>query len=186
MATVQIFRETALPGMLQANSIYFIAPAAKPDYVEVYITGTSAATVKRVIDEDDVNALISTAISGLSSIQVVADITARNAIEPKYNGLYALVLDATGDVTVGSGAASYIYNASAWIKVHEYESLDLSFTWAALQNKPSSSVADIDDAVAKKHTHANKTQLDKINEDGNGNFTYNDALPKIAWATTGW
>lgn len=33
MSTLKIFKETALPQSLQANSLYFIAPSAKPDYV---------------------------------------------------------------------------------------------------------------------------------------------------------
>ena len=186
MAVVQIFRETALPGTLQANSIYLVAPTAKPAYVELYVTGTSASTVKRIINSDDIQTMINTALAGFSQIQIVADIAARDAITSPITGAYVLVIDASADATVTAGAASYIHNGTTWVKVTEYESMDLSLTWAALQNKPSSAVADIDDAVSKRHTHANKTQLDKINEDGNGNFTYNDALPKIAWDTTGW
>ena len=45
MAAVKIYRETALPGTLQANSVYLIAPAGSPNYVEMYVTGTSASTV---------------------------------------------------------------------------------------------------------------------------------------------
>jgi len=63
--------------------------------------------------------------------------------------------------------------------------MDVVLTWANLQNKPSSAVGDIDDAVTKRHTHSNKTELDKIGE-SNGNFTYNGALPKIAWNSTEW
>jgi hypothetical protein len=39
MATYSIYKETALPGTLQPHSIYLIAPAANPDYVEMYVTG---------------------------------------------------------------------------------------------------------------------------------------------------
>ena len=35
MAIFKIFRETALPGTLQPYSIYIVAPAAKPNYVEI-------------------------------------------------------------------------------------------------------------------------------------------------------
>ena len=186
MAIVQFFRETALPSTLQANSIYLVAPTAKPNYVELYVTGNSTSTIKRIINSDDIQAMINTALAGFSQIQIVADIAARDAIASPITGAYVLVIDASADATVTAGAASYIHNGTLWVKVTEYESMDLSLTWAALQNKPSSAVADIDDAVTKRHLHANKTQLDKINEDGSGNFTYNDALPKIAWNTTGW
>ena len=56
MVKVNIYRETALPGILQANSVYLIAPAGSPNYVEMYATGTSASTVKRIINEDDIQA----------------------------------------------------------------------------------------------------------------------------------
>lgn len=44
--------------------------------------------------------------------------------------------------------------------------------WAVITGKPSSAVEDIDDAVAKKHEHANKDQLDKVGE-ADGVMTYN-------------
>ena len=187
MASVKIYKETALPGTLQANSIYLVAPAGSPAYVEMYVTGTSATTVKRIINEADIQAMISASLAGMSGLEIVANIAERNALTLR-NGLQALVLDATADTTVNLGAAMYVYllATAEWIKISEYESLDLVLEWSAIQNKPASSVADIDDAVNKKHLHANKTQLDKIGEDGDGNFTYNNALPKIAWDTTGW
>ena len=187
MALFQVFKETALPGTLQANSIYLIAPAGRPDYIEMYVTGTSAATVKRILNETDIQAMISASLSGAANMDIVADIAARNALSPS-NGSMCLVLDATADATVAAGAATYVYQLSTttWIKIAEYESMDLELTWAALQGKPTSSVADIDDAVTKRHSHANKTQLDKLGEDGGGYLTYNGALPKIAWDSTAW
>ena len=187
MALFQVFKETALPGTLQANSIYLIAPAGSPSYIEMYVTGTSAATVKRILNETDIQTMISASLAGLSDLEIVADIAARNALTP-VNGSMCLVLDATGDATVQVGAATYVYQLSAtkWIKIAEHESLDLVLEWSALQNKPTSAVADIDDAVSKRHIHTNKTQLDKVGENGNGLLTYNGLLPKIAWDSTAW
>ena len=98
------------------------------------------------------------------------------------------MLDASADATVTSGAATYIYNSStsAWLKIAEHESMDVTIDWTDIQNRPASSVADIDDAVTKRHTHANKTELDKIGQDANGKLTYNGALPVIAWNSVGW
>lgn len=187
MSVVNIFKETALPGTLLANSIYFIGPTDKPDYVEMYVTGTSSSTVKRIIKESDIQTMISSALSGISQMAFAENIAARNALTLK-NGLQVLVIDATADPTVTSGAATYVYReeTTSWIKISEHESQDVVTTWAALQNKPTSSVSDIDDAVNKKHTHTNKTQLDKIGEDAGGNLTYNGSAPKIAWETTSW
>ncbi len=187
MATYQVFKETTLPGTLQANSIYLVAPAAKPDYVEMYVTGSSASTVKRIINDVDVQDMIDTSVASQTQLEVVADITARNALTPTRN-MTVLVLNATGDATVASGAATYVYRLSttSWTKISEAESMDLSITWASITGKPTSAVVDIDDAVTKRHTHANLTQLNKIGEDGNSNLTYNGALPKTAWQSTNW
>ncbi len=46
--------------------------------------------------------------------------------------------------------------------------------WAVITGKPTSAVTDIDDAVAKKHSHANAEQLAKVNE-ADGVMTYGDA-----------
>lgn len=187
MATYQVFKETVLPGTLQPNSIYLIAPTAKPDYVEMYVTGTSASVVKRIVNTDDVQSMINASLAGLSEVEIVANIAARNALAPTRN-MTVMVLDATGDATVASGAATYVYRLSntTWYKISEAESMEISVTWAALAGKPTSAVADIDDAVSKRHTHANITQLNKISEDGNGNMTYNGSLPPTGWNSTGW
>ena len=115
------------------------------------------------------------------------DITARNALNPTAN-IQVFVIDASDDTTVTSGGATYIYRLSttSWIKISESESLDLVLSWANLTGKPSSSVTDIDNAVSLRHTHANKSELDKIGEDVNGNLTYNGALPVIEWTSVGW
>ena len=188
MANYQIFKETALPGTLQPHSIYLIAPTARPAFVEMYVTGASAATVKRVIDAVRVQEMIDASMlaGGGNQIEVVATIAARNALAPTRN-VTVLVLNATGDATVASGAATYVYQLSAttWHKVSEAESLDLAITWAALTGKPTSTVADIDDAVAKRHSHTNKTELDKVGEAA-GELTYNGVPVKTAWTSTAW
>lgn len=188
MPAYKIFKETALPGTLQAHAIYLIAPAARPDYVEVYVTGASASTVKRVISQADVQAMIDASLSGLATGgQIVNDIAARDALV-KTNGMQVLVINATGDATVASGAATYVYRSSttSWIKISEAESLDVAVSWAALTGKPTSVVADIDNAVSLRHSHTNKTQLDKVGEDGSGLLTYNGALPKTGWDSVSW
>lgn len=186
MAAFKIYKETALPGTPANNAIYIVAPAAKPDYVEIYVT-SSAGVVKRVIDEDDVQALIDASLAGMNSIRVVADIAARNALSLTTDSM-VLVKDASADVTVDSGAALYVWEQAltTYSKIAEYESLDFTIDWSDVQNRPSSSAANIDDAVAKRHTHANSTELAKITEDGSGNLLYDGALPATKWDSTSW
>jgi hypothetical protein len=188
MATVKIHKTTTLPGSLEGNAVYLVAPTAKPNYVEMYVTSADGTQVRRVINSDDIQAMIDAAVAGATAnIEIVADITARNALTPT-NGKYVLVLDATGDPTVSSGAASYVWRASTsqWIKLTEYESMDMTITWAMIQGKPTSAPSAIDAAVANSHTHANMTQLNKVGEDANGDFTYNGQPPRARLETAGW
>lgn len=186
MANFNIFRETVLPGSLQPYSIYVVAPAAKPNYVEIYVTNADGTVARRVPKVEDIQAMIDASVAAMNEVTVVADIAARNALSPT-KVLYVFVRDATGDGTVASGGATYLYDLTntAWVKVSEAESMDLAFTWAAISGKPSSSAANIDDAVTKRHTHTNKTELDKIGESG-GTMTYNGQPVATAWASTGW
>lgn len=187
MATLKLYRETALPGTLEANAMYFVAPAARPDFVELYVTGNTAGAVKRIIDEAKVQAMIDAAGTGASTMEIVADIAERDALTLDANAL-VLVLDASADATVASGAATYAYRHSdtSWTKISEAESMDVVLQWSNISGRPSSAVADIDDAVTKRHSHSNKTELDKIGQDVSGNLTYNGSLPATGWASSNW
>lgn len=189
MENIKIFRETVLPGSLEPAAIYFIAPAGSPTLLEIIVTDAAGTSARHVINKSDIQDLIdaSMASAGVSNAVFVADIAARDALTPSSN-IFAYVTDATGDGTVASGGATYLYNtnASAWVKISEWESMDFSVAWANIQNKPASTVADIDDAVSKRHTHANKTQLDQIGENANGDLTYNGAQPHVAWDSVAW
>lgn len=187
MAEFRIAKVTALPGTLTAHTVYLVAPPARPDFVEMYVTGASPSTVKRMLREQDVADMIAAAVDGLSSIEVVANIAARDALVLTAN-TQVLVLDATGDPTVASGAATYVWRAatSTWTKISEAESLDVQIQWSSIIGRPSSSPALIDNAVALRHTHTNKTQLDKIGEDADGNLTYDGDLPVTGWTEVNW
>ncbi|MDO8771933.1 MAG: hypothetical protein Q7K57_25110 [Burkholderiaceae bacterium] len=185
MAIFKIFRETTLPGALQSDSLYVIAPAGTPNYFELYAVN-GAGVVRRIPTDADITAKINTALATISSLTVVADIAARNALVPTAN-MQVLVKDATGDATVASGAATYVYEiaTTTWTKISEFESLDVVLNWAGIVGKPSSSSAAIDAAVAATHTHANKTQLDQISE-VSGEAAYNGVIIKTSWSSVGW
>lgn len=189
MTTLNIFRETALPGSLQAYGLYLIAPASDPTLLEVVAVAADGTTARHVINKADIQAMIdaSMASAGANNLVIVADIAARDALNPD-DAIQVYVQDATDDATVDSGGAFYLYNptGSTWIKTAEAESMDVVLSWSGISGRPSSSVADIDDAVAKRHSHANKTQLDKIGENGAGELTYNGNQVKTEYASTAW
>ncbi len=188
MPDFRIFKETALPAPLQPHGVYLVAPVARPDYLELYVANAAGDQARRVIDQPAIQAMIDAAVAaGSGGAVIVDDIAARDAIAAQ-NAQTVYVVDATGDASVASGGASYIWreSASQWIKTSEAESLDLSLAWAALTGGPSSSPAAIDAAVSASHSHVNATELARIGEDGEGNLTYGGARPKVGWDSTGW
>jgi hypothetical protein len=188
MATIKLNKTTALPGTLDGNSVYLVAPSSKPGYVEMYVTNADGSQARRIINSDDIKAMIDASLAAAGSIAIVSDISARDAISSPPNGKYVLVLDATGDNTVKNGAASYVWRAdtSKWVKLTEYESMDMTITWDMIQGKPASSPSSIDTAVSNSHTHSNMTQLGKVGEDSNGDFTYNGQYPRARLDSADW
>lgn len=82
---------------------------------------------------------IAAAIAGLdmtNAAEFCANIAARDALEPTKN-IFALVEDASGDATVDTGSALYFYNSATdtWVKVAEYESMDVIFPNKAFVEK---------------------------------------------------
>ena len=186
MSTVKFFKETALPGSLVPDAIYYITDA-NAAYVQVYVT-SAAGVARRIPTVADIDTMILNALVGSSQISVVADITARNAQASLAIGDQTLVLNATGDATVSSGAATYVVQSIGpvvWAKISEAESQDVALTWANITSKPTSSVAAIDAAVTASHTHANMTQLNLLG-DASGELTYNGIVVKTSWSTTAW
>lgn len=189
MANIRIFKETSLPGVLAANAVYLIAPAAGPaDYCEVYVTDNAGAASRHLPTRTEIQAMIDAAVAaGSGGTVIVDDIAARDAIDAD-NAQTVYVVDASADPTVAAGGASYIWRESsgAWIKMSEAESLDISLAWAGISGRPASTPAEIDAAVTQRHVHANISELNKIGEDGSGNMTYDGAQPYSPWASTGW
>ena len=185
--TFKPFKLTDVPSLpCDPNAVFFVAPTGKPNYIEVYISNNAGTALRRLLTDTDIQGLINTSIAGISGeMPIVANIAERNALTLTKN-TQVLVLNATGDSTVASGAATYLYRASttSWIKLSEAESMDLVLQWANIQGKPTSSPTAIDTAVANSHTHSNKTQLDKIGENADGLLIYNNSLPKIGWEGT--
>jgi hypothetical protein len=168
---IHFHKVTSLPGILQPDSLYFVANGT---IAETYITD-NAGVAKSVGNSAMINALITQQLAGYNTIDIVADIAARDALNTRDFNFIVLVVNATADTTVQTGAALYAFRNSdnTFIKIAEYESMDVTLQWSNIVGRPTSAVADIDDAVTKRHTHANKVQLDKIGEDVNGDLTYN-------------
>ena len=186
MANLAVRQVITLPGTLQPHTLYLVRSAESP-LMDIYLTNSDATDIRHILTKADISSLIATSLQSYSFIEVVADITARNALNPTKN-IAALVLNATGDATVAAGSAMYVWVQAntAWTKISEFESLDLTLTWASITGKPTSSVANIDDAVAKRHTHTNTAVLDLLGVDGNGQLTYNSVNIGLVLASADW
>jgi hypothetical protein len=169
---LKIRKVTTLPGVYDPSTLYLVRNGSNVNLFDIYLSTDDGASVRHIITESDIQTKINTALAGFNNVQVVADIAARNALTPTSN-IQVVVLDATGDGTVASGAATYVYQLSntTWYKISEAESLDVVFSWANITGKPTSAVADIDDAVSKRHTHTNLSVLNGLG-DSAGALTY--------------
>lgn len=96
--------------------------------------------------------------SNLREMRVVPDIAARDQLDT-FESLRVLVLDATADPSVESGWAEYVFDGQAYVKVGEGESLDITLSWADIQNKPG-----VFPPSAHSHTEAEITDLNKYTQ----------------------
>jgi hypothetical protein len=114
----------------------------------------------------------------------IAELLTLASVHP---GAFVMVLDPSDDETVESDWAVYRRNDNSsyddlrlgWTKVFERESIDIIAIWDNVNNRPVSDVADIDDAVAKRHSHENQQALGKITLDSDGKHLVYDGQ-KIA------
>lgn len=186
MSDFKIFKETAVPSELVPNSMIVVAPPEKPGRIEIYVVDNAGVATRKVLDEAQVQTMIDAAVIGAGQgLQMVSTIAQRDEIDA-VDGYEVLVADASADPTVNVGWARYVWYSGGWVKLAEAESQDLILSWELLTGKPSSTPAQIDDAVSKRHAHANKTQLDKIGEDVTGAFTYNGSRPMTIWSNVAW
>jgi len=170
MPSYSVHKSTSVPGTFGPNEIHLITDPSNANFLSVYVSNAAGTAFRRTPNQADIQALV-TAASG-ATVSVVADIAARDALTPA-TGNEAWVQDASADATVDAGAAKYVYDGTAWAKVAEAESQDITLDWASIEGRPNATASAIDAAVLASHSHANKTQLDKVGEDANGNFQYN-------------
>jgi len=179
---------TSLPGSLEPDSFYYVENGS---YAEAYLTD-DAGVAKSIGNSTMITALATAAanavVADFNTVLIAADIAARDALVLDVNRM-VLVTDASADATVTAGAALYAYNAgtTSFTKLSEFESMDVTVTWAAISGKPTSTPAQIDSAVWQAHSHTNKTVLDKFSEIG-GKPYYNGAEigGAVDWDTNNW
>jgi hypothetical protein len=185
MANFRAEKVLALPGTLTPNTIYLVTDA-DADLLQLHVSSSDGASSRHVPTMAEINTVIANATSNANGINVVADIAARDALDFALPSVMVLVVDATDDNSVLTGAATYVNDGSSWIKIAEHESLDVTLEWANIQNGPTSTVAAIDAAVTASHSHTNKAVLDNLTYSAANGLMYNTAPVGTNFATVAW
>lgn len=118
MTELKFYKLNAVPTVWEANAFYLIKSnyvdgTGNVEYAENYITN-ALAVPKAVGNATMIGGIVDKKIADAvspSSFKIVADIAARNLL-PVTASFLVLVLDATADTSVASGAALYAYNLS--------------------------------------------------------------------------
>lgn len=120
--------------------------------------------------------------TALETVATYSDLPATNL----FDGRRVMVLDASGDSTVSSGFAVYVYSTTnqAWRKILEGESMDVSaiVDWLNIQNKPSDLLheTDIVDGLTSTSTtdalsaNQGKVLNDKLTDGSSGDLNIHD------------
>lgn len=171
MSVMRIRKVTVLPSSYEPSTVYLVT-TTNPLFFKLYVSSSDGSSVRRLPDMDDIQSWIASAMGGYYTALIVANIAARDALTLTTN-TQVLVLDATGDTSVASGAATYVYDVAShtWIKISEANNLEVIQQWNNIVGRPSSTPADIDEAVSQTHTHANKAIIDLLG-DVSGSLSY--------------
>lgn len=179
MSKFTIVRVTSLPSTITPSTMYILKQPTS-QVAEVYFSNNDGSQLVPGITEqfitDKFTSLLAT---GMGEIQIVDTINDRNRVTKNGNSLI-MVIDATGDEFGSIGTVLYLYRAvnASYFRVSVFDENRDGVSsgsgtsgpvwWDAIQGKPVSTPAQIDDAVSKAHVHSNQATLDRIGvtEDG--------------------
>lgn len=186
---LQFHKVVTLPAVLESDAFYFVEdiPNAR---AEAYLTD-DAGVARAIGNTAMIQSIINSSLASVNLVEIAADIAARDTLTGAATGnLLILVVDASADPTVTSGAAFYGWDDanSTVYKISEFESLDVVLDWNNIVNGPTSTAAAIDQAVTDSHTHANKAELDRLGINASNQLTIdsNVATGVIDWNTLNW
>jgi len=139
-----------------------------------HVSSTDKAKLANLAADADATYATKEELAGKTKTWVYDDIADRDTDLAGFTtdeiGTMCIVKDPSDDeVNEGVGPAQYILvddgnDGVEWQYLFHLGGAEISTEWDEIAGKPSSSATDIDDAVAKKHTHTNKSVLDKFTE----------------------
>ena len=180
MSKFNIVRVTALPSTITPSTMYILKKPGS-EIAEVHFTNNDGTTLVPGISEQFINDKVASLIgSGMGTIDIVDTIAERNAL-PKAGNCLIMVIDATGDEFGTVGTALYLYRANngSYYRISVFNENGaavgsggtVDVLWTSIIGRPNSTAKQIDDAVAKVHTHDNKEVLDRIGVTVDGTLT---------------
>jgi len=170
-------REENVPADPTINTVY-ITKGDVADEAEITIIGDDPTVRRSLINRSDVQQMINMSTQGFSTTIIRENITARDADNHTVNQM-VLVLDATADPDVDSGAATYVYDTAlgGYHRIAEFESMDTVITWDSITDGPNATPAQIDAAMSKLA----KITFDADNFLVANNVTLNTTYRKGSW-----
>lgn len=182
---IRFAKVTEIPVPVEPNMIYAVTEP-QSGLMTLWMSNYFGSGTRMLPSGYHVLQMVNEAINQFNNIQVVDTYDQLASFTNKLN--VVLVRDATLDPSVNSGSALYLYNKpeARWIKVTEFESMDVVYRWEDIQGKPVSSAANIDSMVFQRHSHDNLEQLSKIGEDADQHFMYNNQYLSAPIAVDTW
>jgi len=131
---MEIIKVLSLPVTLAPNTIYATKDGASGSIL--HLTNTLGSVVFSTPSLAVIDSRVASVTGGIVVYSTYADMTSSAA--PTTNTMLH-VIDATGDTTVLAGGATYLYVLSTanYVKISEFESMDLILSWDNILNKPA-------------------------------------------------
>lgn len=171
----------SLPEDRHKNCLYLVKPDGST-VIDTYLVDGQGNAYSH-FNEPRFAELFEKYSQSLNSFFIVETIANRDALNLQFNTL-VFVIDATGDPSVPEGSALYFYSRvhNLFTKVFQSTGLD----WNFLSGRPQSSPAEIDEAVAKSHSHGNKDLLDMLGTVNNNLYFKGQPVTRYLVGSSDW
>lgn len=179
---------SVLPADLAPNTFYFVQNGT---YAESFLTTVDGA-LRRIGNSRMVQDIVRTELLEhyKNNLEVAVDIPARNALGVlATRSFMVIVIDATDDPGVSEGSALYAYDYQfqEWYLLTAYGTAATSVAWADVTGKPNSSKNQLDEAVAKSHTHDNTDTLVLLGTAADGTLLFSgNKIGSARWTGEEW
>jgi hypothetical protein len=100
MSAFKVHKTTSLPSILDSHAIYLVAPAARPNYVEMYVTDASGSVARRIINSDDVQSIIDATTLDMGNTAVMQALSLAHMAHEAINALRFGPWQQRGEITI--------------------------------------------------------------------------------------